>query len=77
MTTSLDTCPRKGTPSRLVLTRTEAARSIGVSARTIDTLIADRTSRFPVAGIGSRVVIPVGALEIWLAERAQKNGGHQ
>lgn len=61
-------------PSRLALTRTEAARAIGVSARSIDALIADRTSGFPIVRIGARVVVPVHDLERWLSERAAKEG---
>lgn len=44
---------------RIGLTRGEAAEAMGVSSRTIDTLIAERTSGFSVARIGARVVIPV------------------
>ena len=66
-----------GTPQRLALTRTEAAKAIGVSPRTIDSLIADRANAFPLLRIGSRVLIPVGLLEIWLAEQAKKNGDRQ
>jgi excisionase family DNA binding protein len=65
--------PTAGAPSvpRIALTRDEAAQAIGVSPRTIDTLIADRTSGFPVARIGARVVIPVRDLVEWLALQAK------
>lgn len=57
---------------RIALTREEAADAIGVSSRMIDTLIADRTSGFPVARIGARVVIPVRELAEWLAQQARR-----
>ncbi len=56
---------------RIGLTREEAAEAMGISSRTIDTLIADRTSGFPVARIGARVVIPVRELAEWLAQQAR------
>lgn len=62
--------PTKGVP-RIGLTREEAATAMGVSARTVDTLIADRTSGFPVARIGARVVIPVHELTEWLSRQAK------
>ena len=64
------TNPPKGAPPRLALTRIEAARSIGVSPRSIDVLIADRTSGFPVVRVGARVVVPVKELTQWLTERS-------
>ncbi len=57
---------------RLGLTREEAAAAIGVSPRTVDALIADRTSGFPVARIGSKPIVPVRELVEWLAERARR-----
>jgi excisionase family DNA binding protein len=56
---------------RIGLTRDEAAEAIGISARTIDTLIADRTSGFPVARIGARVVIPLREFADWLSQQAK------
>ncbi|MCY2991627.1 MAG: helix-turn-helix domain-containing protein [Planctomycetota bacterium] len=56
---------------RIGLTREETADAIGVSARTIDTLIADRTSGFPVVRIGARVIIPIRELADWLALRTK------
>lgn len=58
---------------KIGLTREEAAEAMGVSSRTVDTLIADRDSGFPVARIGSRVVIPVRELTAWLTERSQES----
>ena len=59
---------------RVGLSRAGAAEATGLSERTIDSLIADRTSGFPFAKIGSRVVIPVRELVEWLADRAQMGG---
>ena len=65
-----------GTPQRLALTRTEAAKAIGVSPRLIDSLIADRTSGFPIARISGRVVVPIRPLEEWLAKMVNVNRSH-
>lgn len=65
---------RSGVGARLALTRDEAAASLGVSLRTIDGLIADRESGFPISRIGRKVLIPVEALESWLASRVDVNG---
>jgi excisionase family DNA binding protein len=56
---------------RIGLTREEAAKAMGVSVRTIDALIADRTSGFPVARIGTRVVIPFRELTEWVASQVK------
>lgn len=57
---------------RLALTRTEAAEAIGVSARMIDSLLADRNAAFPAVRLGARVAIPVRELQNWLAEKAKE-----
>ena len=54
----------------LGLSRDQAAASTSLSVRTVDALIADRTSGFPVARINGRVVIPVRELADWLRDRA-------
>lgn len=54
---------------RIGLNRVEAAEAIGISLRTVDLLMADRTSGFPFAKIGSRVVIPMRELVEWLAQQ--------
>ena len=56
---------------RLAFNRVESAESMGVSPRTVDALIADLTSGFPVVRIGSRVVIPIRELADWLAIQAK------
>ena len=56
---------------RIGLSREEAAIALSVSPRAIDTLIADRTSGFPVARVGTRVVVPIRELTEWLADRIQ------
>ncbi len=66
-----DTPTTRSIVPRVALTREEAAEAMSVSARTIDTLIADRTSGFPVCRIGTRVVIPVRELAEWLAQQAR------
>jgi excisionase family DNA binding protein len=66
-----DTPTTRSVVPRVGLTREEAATAMGVSARTVDTLIADRTSGFPVARIGARVVIPVQELTEWLSQQAK------
>ena len=57
---------------RLAIRRTEAAA--GLSPRSIDVLLAGRTSGFPYLKCGSRVVIPVRELVEWLAQQAYKKG---
>lgn len=46
---------------RLAFTKVEAAKTLGLSLRTIDNLIAAK--EFTVRRIGRRVVIPVTALQ--------------
>jgi hypothetical protein len=54
---------------KLALTRDETAIATGMSLRKVDMLIADRTSGFPVARVGRKVVIPVDSLRQWLHDR--------
>ena len=63
------TIPPNSAPPRLALTRIEAAQAIGVSPRSIDALLADRSSDFPIVRIGSRVVVPVRELADWLGNQ--------
>jgi excisionase family DNA binding protein len=56
---------------RLSLSRAETARALGVSVRVIDQLLADKTSGFPFARIGKRIVIPTRELEDWLRDRLE------
>ena len=44
----------------------EAANALGVSRRTLDTLIADRTPGLSVVRMGRTVLIPVDVLRRWL-----------
>ena len=60
---------------RTSLTRIEVAESMGGGIRTIDSLIADRSSGFPILRIGSRVLIPTDALKAWLAGQVNSGGG--
>ncbi|MEM7625889.1 MAG: helix-turn-helix domain-containing protein [Planctomycetota bacterium] len=66
-------------PDKLGYSRVEAAALLSVSVRTVDNLIADKTSGFPIRRIGRKVVIPRRDLEIWLDRQtethAQQNQG--
>lgn len=69
---------------RLGYSRVEAAEILSVSVRTVDNLIADKSSGFPIRRIGRKVVIPRRELELWLDEqteqyqqrRAARSGGN-
>jgi excisionase family DNA binding protein len=54
---------------RLALTISEAAESIGVSERTVRSLVARR--EIPHVRVGRRVLIPCDELRVWLAGRAE------
>lgn len=60
---------------RIGLTRTEAAEALGISVRTLDSLISDRANEFPIVRIGRKVVIPRTALEDWLLRQQVQQGG--
>ncbi len=64
-------------PRRLGLSRVEAAEVLSVSVRTIDNLIADKASGFPIRRIGRKVVIPWLALERWLDQQVDQTPGTQ
>ncbi|MEM9109390.1 MAG: helix-turn-helix domain-containing protein [Planctomycetota bacterium] len=57
---------------RLGYSRVEAAEILSVSVRTIDNLIADKNSGFPIRRIGRKVVIPRRELELWLDEQTEQ-----
>jgi excisionase family DNA binding protein len=61
----------KQSPSshRLALSKTEAARALGVS---VDFLEAHVLAELRVARAGRRVLIPVTELERWLTERSER-----
>ena len=59
--------------AQIGLSRVEAAAALSMSPRSVDALMADRTSGFPFAKIRGRVVIPTRELTEWLA--AQIKGG--
>ena len=52
---------------RLVLSRQEAAAALGISARTVDSMV--KAGELPFVRIGTRVGFPVGAMVDWLAAR--------
>lgn len=56
---------------RLGYSRVETAAILSVSVRTIDNLIADKTSGFPIRRIGRKVVIPRRELELWLEQQTE------
>jgi excisionase family DNA binding protein len=65
---------------RVALRMPEAAEALGVSERTVESLVADRTSRFPVVrvgcgegGEGRAVLVPVDGLRQWLADRLNRD----
>ena len=58
-------------PPRLALTLDEAAKSIGISRRTAWTLL--NSGQMPGTKLGGRWVVPVAALQQWLAERAAEH----
>jgi predicted DNA-binding transcriptional regulator AlpA len=65
--------PTTGAP-RLALRPKEAAAAIGISARKLWEITADKTSGIPHVRLGKAVVYPVRELTGWLADRA-KGGG--
>lgn len=56
-----------GTEKELAIGITEAARRIGVSVRTVATLISE--NQLPSCKIGRRRIIPVAALEAFVNRR--------
>ena len=60
--------------SRLALRPKEAAAALGISARKLWEITADQNSGIPHLKIGKSILYPVGPLEQWLAEQAQRNG---
>lgn len=56
----------ENTPPRLVLTVEETAEALTVSVRTVERLIA--SGKLPSRKIGWRRVVPIAALERFLAE---------
>lgn len=61
--------PRHGLP-RLAFTLREAAASIGLGLRTVEDLVA--RGEIPTKTVGRRRVIPVAALEEWLARTEEE-----
>ena len=50
----------------------DAAKALGVSRRTLDSLIADRSSGLPIVRVGRAVLIPVDGLRRWLDEQSSQ-----
>jgi len=59
----------KGAVPRLALTRAEAAASLGVSEDYFDRHVAPT---LPMCRLGRRCLVPVAALEKWLAQNATR-----
>jgi hypothetical protein len=69
---------RPTAPPKLVYTRIEAAKAIGIKPRLLSTLTADRTSGIPFVKLGRRIVFPVDELKGWLSDQVAggvKDGG--
>ncbi len=54
-------------PVKLTLSRDECALALGLSARTVDSMV--KAGSIPFTRIGSRVMFPLAALNAWLAAR--------
>lgn len=59
----------KASVPRLALTRAEAAASLGVSEDFFDRHVAPT---LPMCRLGRRCLVPVGAIEKWLAQNATR-----
>ena len=59
--------PPEAPPIKLVLSRLECADALGISARTVDSMV--KSGDLPFVRIGSRVGFPVGAMLDWLNAR--------
>ena len=57
---------------RVALSVAEAAKSLGISDRTVTTLISK--GEIPVVSVGKRRLIPVDALREWVANGCPTNG---
>ena len=55
----------------LALRPREAAKALGIGARKLWEITADRTSGIPHVRFGKAVLYPVDDLRTWLAERAK------
>jgi len=60
-------------PDRLAMRPREAARSLGISQRTLFTWT--RAGLVPHVRVGGVVLFPVDVLRQWLAEQTKKEGG--
>lgn len=61
-------------PPRLALRPAECSRAIGISARKLWELTADKTSGIPHVRLGKAILYPVRELQDWLAEQSRKGG---
>lgn len=58
--------------SRLALRPAEVAEALGLSKRTVDSLIRRRA--IPTVRVGTAVLVPVRRLQRWLEEEAEAQG---
>ena len=59
---------------RLALRPKDAARALGIGARKLWEITADKTSGIPHVRFGRAIVYPVRELERWLCERVERSG---
>jgi len=59
---------------RLALRPKDAAKALGIGARKLWEITADRTSGIPHVRFGKAVVYPVAELRAWLANRIKSAG---
>jgi hypothetical protein len=57
---------------RMALRRLELAKSLGISGRAVDALIANRNSGLPILWVGTVPLFPVDDARRWLSEQAAK-----
>lgn len=62
---------------RQILTRQQTADYLTVGLTSLDKMIARRDNPLPHIRVGRRVVIPREALERWIQEETERNGGAQ
>jgi hypothetical protein len=61
---------------RLLLTREETAKALGISTRSVDALIAERQQNgFPVIRVGVRPMVPVESLRVWISRQIHEPVG--
>ena len=67
--------PQSSEPDRLTVSRSEAARMLGISERLLWTLT--NRKEVPHLRIGTRVLYPVRSLQQWLESRTTSTSGRR